>query len=170
MKQYSLFRFIACIVALLTFTASYAQNSTPNVIFDQKAIVASVALSELKETNKKVYRDFTRSFKDAQDIRVSKSGGMTNIFCTIDGIVNRVRYDKKGNWHHTIRYYFEQQLPKDVRHLVKTKYYDYSIFNVVEVNIGDKTAHLVSIEDKTTWKVIKVVDGEMEIMNEFTKG
>ena len=35
--------------------------------------------------------------------------------------------------------------------------------------INWKTGYLVKLEDKTSWKTVKVVDGEMEVSEEFLK-
>jgi hypothetical protein len=68
-----------------------------------------------------------------------------------------------------IRYYNEEKLPREVRHLVKSNYYDFSIYHVSEFRSNGKTAYVVVLEDKTSWKKIKVVDSEFEIIGEFSK-
>jgi len=54
--------------------------------------------------------------------------------------------------------------------MVKSNYYDYSIFLVQEVKVGDKTAYLVKIEDEKSFKTIRVVDGEMDEYESYKKG
>jgi hypothetical protein len=34
---------------------------------------------------------------------------------------------------------------------------------------GDKIVYLVKIEDKTSWKTLRVTDGEMEIVEDYLK-
>ncbi|HUR12443.1 MAG TPA: hypothetical protein VM012_13795, partial [Flavitalea sp.] len=131
----------------------------------------SAAAEKLSSINKRMSRDFTRSYKDAQEIKISSNGEekITFISCFIDGIRNRIAYDKKGNWHSTLRFYDEDAMPKDVRHLVKSNYYDYAINGVTEVKFNNKLAYVISLEGKTDWKKVKVVDGEMEVMEAFKK-
>jgi hypothetical protein len=52
---------------------------------------------------------------------------------------------------------------------VKTNYYDYSITTVKEVSTIEGTAYLVTIEFKNNWKVIRVVDKEMDVWEEHQK-
>ena len=68
-----------------------------------------------------------------------------------------------------LRHYNEEQLPSEIRHLIKSNYYDFSIYHLSEIRYNGKTAYIVTIEDRTCWKKIKVADNEMEIMIELTK-
>ena len=54
-------------------------------------------------------------------------------------------------------------MPRDIRHMVKSAYYDKRSHN------NGENAYLVKMEDKTSWKTIKIVDGEMETMEESIK-
>lgn len=86
-----------------------------------------------------------------------------------NGIKTKVFYDHKGNKTGTIKSYFEDKLAANIRHLVKSVYYDYSIYFVQEVTVGNVTAYLVKIEDKVSLKTIRVVDGEMDVYEALTK-
>ena len=71
-----------------------------------------------------------------------------------------------------IRRYYEKELPPEVRHLVKSTYYDFNIFYVSEITWNDKLAYIISMDDKTpndkiSYKIIKVVGSEMEEMMNF---
>jgi hypothetical protein len=88
----------------------------------------------------------------------------------MDGIKNKVYYNKKGNYQCKVRNYYESRLPGEVRHMVKSNYYDFSIYCVVEISAKDKTAYVVKLENKTSWKTIKVVDNEMEVAEDYKKG
>ena len=68
-----------------------------------------------------------------------------------------------------LRYYQEEKLPHEIRGLVKSTYYDYDIYLITEVNRNEKIAYVVKMEDKTSWKTVKVVDGEMEVLEDYTK-
>jgi hypothetical protein len=66
-----------------------------------------------------------------------------------------------------IRYYNEGQLPYDVKQMVKATYYGSNIFLVIEVTVGDKTAYLVKIRDEARTKTIRVMNREMDVLEEF---
>ena len=59
----------------------------------------------------------------------------------------------------------------EVRALVKTTYYDYTISHIDEIHLTEQsnTIYLVLIEDDKTFKTIRVCDGEMEEIHELVK-
>lgn len=59
--------------------------------------------------------------------------------------------------------YSEKELPKEVRALVKSTYYDYSIGWVKEVSQNQTVVYVVHIADGQNWKDLLVQDGEMEV-------
>jgi hypothetical protein len=75
-------------------------------------------------------------------------------------------FDHAGNWLYTIREYTEKELPKEVRHLVKSTYYDYSIGWVKEVTQYQSVVYVVHIKNAPAWKDVLVQDGEMEVQHE----
>ncbi len=90
-------------------------------------------------------------------------------FYSAKGIQNRVYLTRRGSFIGQIRYYTEKELPVDVRKQVRSNFYDYAITSVTEVNCNNLTAYLVTIADDTTWKVIRVLDGEMDVWKEYLK-
>jgi hypothetical protein len=129
----------------------------------------TAALSTLKMYSPKAYKNFTRSYKSSTDVHVSQEKGETFIYCRMDGIVNRIGYDKKGNWHHTIRYYEGSQLSKDLRQVVENNYKGYEIKGVTEVAIADELAYFISIESLRSWKVIRIQNDSMEETESYQK-
>lgn len=126
-------------------------------------------LDGLKELSARAFKNFTRTVKNPSDLRITENEEGIHIYCQVDNIANRIGYTKRGNWQYTMRFYTEEHLPKDVRHHVRSTYYDFNISGVVEVRVGDKIGYVVTLEDKTSWKKVKVVDNEMELMGEWTK-
>jgi len=53
--------------------------------------------------------------------------------------------------------------------MVKSTYYDFNIFLVNEVSVGNAKVYLVKIEDNTSFKTIRIQDGEMTETEIFTK-
>jgi hypothetical protein len=81
-------------------------------------------------------------------------------------------YDKKGRLLYSVKRYDETQLPKDVRSLVKSEYYDYSIVGVEEVIVPSNPngIYFVHVQNENKLKTVKVYNGETELVNEFKKG
>jgi hypothetical protein len=117
----------------------------------------------------KALKNFSKTFKGADNAAWSQTGDGLKAEFTKDDIETKVFYDRKGRWIANVSGYQEDKLPKDIRHRVKSSYYDYSIFYVQEITAGDKTAFLVKIEDKNSIKTIRISDGEMDEYQAFEK-
>ncbi|HEV3250281.1 MAG TPA: hypothetical protein VGZ71_04975, partial [Puia sp.] len=97
--------------------------------------------------------------------------GFISYFKSEDDISDRVFYNKKGNWTFTVKSYNEGKLPRDIRAIVKSSYYDYTITLVEEVEGIDNLVYIIHMSDKTSIKNLRVTkDGEMDVLEEFTKG
>jgi hypothetical protein len=136
--------------------------------FTRNKFSMSGEVKDFKDVNTKAERNFINSYKNATDIMwyfLNNGRSMVRFFD--NGIQTKIFYDKKGNKADMIRYYTEDKLPNDVRHPVKSTYYDFNIFLVTEVTVGNQTAYLVKIKDKTCTKTIRVMNGEMAVIEEF---
>ena len=123
------------------------------------------------EINTKAVRNFIRDYKNVTGAKWFKSAnGLFVVYFTNENIQNWIYYNKKGDFEFMLRHFNEEKLPPDVRHLVKSNYYDFSIYHVSEIRYNGKTAWYVTIEDKTCWKKIKVLDAEMEVVEVYSKG
>jgi len=145
-------------VAKLDSIASFTHNnlSMPGEVKDYKAV------------NTKAEKKITKTYKNATDINwyyLNNSHLMVRFFD--NGIQTKIFYNRKGNELAMVRYYTEDKLPNEVRRLVKSTYYDFNIFLVIEVTVGNQTAYLVKIGDKTSTKTIKLMNGEMDVIEEF---
>jgi hypothetical protein len=176
-KQF--FRYIPGLIpAIALFTSVNAQVAKADLELNLKEYIFNEAKANLAITNEgntaninaRALKDFNKNFKNAEkaDWFQIKNGFVAKF--KKDGVETKAYYDQKGRWSATIRTYGEDKLPKDVRKMVKSTYYDYSIFIVNEVTVGDKTAYLVKIQDAETLKTIRVADGEMDIYEDYIKG
>lgn len=181
MSKQSLFRITGMVLVFFLCTYGFGQNSGGNSITPDKntmeafadrlssAVKFAEAADKLASINKKMAKNFTKSYSNAENITItSGDDNFTFVSCYVGGIRNRIAY-RKGHWHSTLRFYSEDELSRDVRHLVKSNYYDFNIAGVTEVKFNGKLAHVISLESKTEWKKLKVVDGEMEEMESFKK-
>jgi len=113
------------------------------------------------EINIRAVRHFMKTFPSVRDEKwfVITNGYMVK-YKQEDSVSVRVDYDVKGNWSYTIRYYNEKKLPKDVRKLVRSTWYDYTISTIEELQIDTNFIYIVHIHDGDDWKMIRVADGE----------
>jgi hypothetical protein len=118
----------------------------------------------------RVLRDFAKSFKNVTNEKWYKvSDGFMASF--IDhGIETKVTYDRKGVFHCVLRTLSESQLPPDIRAIVKTKYYDYKILVAYEITHDSDPVYIFKVEDSNTLKMLRVAEGEIEVVTDNTKG
>lgn len=177
MKKTTFMLLLGVAATIFSAQTTLAQSAEKASLFSLEAYKAKltadeadkIALASLNATNSKAFKDFSRYFSDASEIKITTEKEGIFINCLSKGVRNRVFYNNKGRWVNTLRYYAADMLPKDVIALLKNEYAEFTPTNVIEVTVGNKTAHLVTIENKSSWKRIKVVDGEMEVYEQFQK-
>jgi hypothetical protein len=162
---------------------TYSQNSTNPAGFQGKPSIEKIIPTPKQpdtagktefnfrnEISSSAVRNFLKDYKDVTNAKWSKMPhGYSAVVFTVDSIKTRIVYDKGGQCENIVRYYFENRLPPAVRHLVKSTYYDFSIYHIIEPTLNGVTSYLVKMEGKTTWKTVKVVDGEIEEVEECFK-
>lgn len=119
--------------------------------------------------NAKAVKDFSKTYKHAANASwfELKDGYLAKF--EKDGVITKVYYDSKGRLLGNIRSYFEDKLARDIRHQVKSSYYDHNICYIHELSVGTHKVYLVKLEGKNDWKTIRLVDGEMEETEFFQK-
>jgi hypothetical protein len=89
---------------------------------------------------------------------------------TEDHILYLVNYSRKGKWLSTLRQYDETKLDRTIRGQVKSVYFDYTISLIEEIEQPMKPlAYIIHMEDKTSFKNIRVCDRDMEVVTEIDK-
>lgn len=162
------------------FTSAYAQNSklsaqlsvpqSQEVAYniDPKTPGATVPTGEATASiNSKAVKNFSKNYNN-NAAWIEITGGYVASF-NENGIKTKVYYDKKGRLIGQIKSYGEDKLPQDIRHQVRSTYYDFQINYVNELTALNTTVYLVKIEDKTSFKTIRVAEGEMTETEAFQK-
>jgi hypothetical protein len=162
-----------------------AQNSTgPLAFYETKTFHSSIRhvadltkhvptlnkAGEGNDINSKAIRDFQIRFQKVKDaLWFSDQNGFMSYFMK-NGYGNRVFYDRKGHWQFSLILYSEDQLPADLRDAVKARYSDLSITLIEEVQTNNGMVYVVHLENKANIRIIRLSsDGEMDILQEFTK-
>jgi hypothetical protein len=163
----------------------YAQNAVHPVAFnDAKIFKSSIRnmaaletplfldtyMADAKSINIKAIKDFQGRFNQASNTMwFSDRNGYVSYFI-LNGYGDRAFYDKKGHWQFSLIFYGEDKLPRDIRAIVKSTYYDLNITLVEEVQTNEGMAYMVHLEDKANIKIVKLnSDGEMETVQELVK-
>jgi hypothetical protein len=127
-------------------------------------------IADEKNVNSKAKKDFTSRFAQANDAKwYSDQNGFVSYF-VVNGYGNRAIYDKKGHWQYSLIFYGEDKLPRDIRAIARSHYFDLSITLVEEVQTPNGNAFFIHMEDKSSIKIIKMnADGEMETVQDLVK-
>ncbi len=140
-------------------------NPKPHADFAMER--ASIYMNDLNGTS---IRHFLNAYGNNRgEIWSSSSDGFRASFRS-ENMLYLVDYDKTGNWSGTTRIYNETKLPREIRRIVKSTYYDYAIKSVSEVSGAQKLMYFVKIQDSVTLKTIRVMDGDMQVIEEFNRG
>jgi hypothetical protein len=183
MKKTFLIFAVGLIPAMALLSNTYAQHSSVRTLLikDAKnllsvpvadtavASTASFNYTSLGTINANAAKSFDKTFKGVSNVSWYTIADGFGATFTQNENLNRAYYDKKGNLTFTITYYNGKKLPRAVRAIVKGTYYDCEISLVEEIHAGEKVVYIVHLEDETTWKKVKVTNGEMELIEDFNK-
>jgi hypothetical protein len=127
-------------------------------------------LTGQNEINASAIKNFIGNFKNAKDVTWFKSAnGLIVAYFFNEKIRNWVFFNDNGDCEYVLRHYCEEKLPGDVRRLVESRYYDFSIHHVSEITRDDKIVYTIDLEGKIPWKTVRITGGEIEVIQEFYK-
>jgi len=179
MKKIS-FTCLGGIFLLSAISSSFGQLAATSSKFKRSSPVDQIAASEkvnhrdadgdyINNVNSKALRHFTKAYQNPSEVKWVKLTTGFRVHFVSNGIDTRTYYNKRGACEAIVRYYYEKDMSANIRHQVKTIYYDFKIFLITEITADHKTAYLIKIEDNTSWKTVKIVDNEMEVIEEYSK-
>jgi hypothetical protein len=162
---------IAAIIAAGITNSVSAQKAGASMIVDNNVQSLQISSGYPNNIHIKAVRDFLKRNKtafDAEWFTIEKGyevryTGRNNSRC-------RTVYNCYGAFVYTIKQYSEDQMPREVRSIVKSVYYDYTITLVEEVEQPRvPVAYIIHMQDNTTLKNVTVCDGAMEVMEEYKR-
>jgi hypothetical protein len=164
-------------ICLLISTALevHAQLASSQVKLSGRFVVSNKP--ELKSSsgiagrvNPTVIRSFLKAYKDVSDEKwIEVKEGFVAMFSYND-MDYQVAYNKKGNLLRTIRSFNEDKMPTDLRHVVKSNYYDYEINRVHEIETPlEGATYVVQLVGKKELINLRICDGELEVLGKFNK-
>lgn len=170
-----------CIPALTGINKANAQNqigadlswSQKNVMGIEKSITAGQNnMNSPGDVNPRALKDFAKRYNNVTDLRWIKIKDNFSANFISNGVSNTIYYNAKGKWLASVKRYHEDKLPFEVRDIVKSKYYDYSIFYVEELEITESqgmATYLIHLENNNKVKLVRIFERQMEIWQEYTK-
>lgn len=164
---------LATATAMMIILQAKAQNDRMTLDHRTDIGIGTTAITHqglyLNEIKPKALRDFNRRYKgvEAGSWEKMPNGEIRAYISNASGSITTY-YTCSGDWAATLKSYKENGLPPEIRHLVKSTYYDYSITAVDQISIvqNDMTTYLLYLKNKNQYKIIRICDGEMDIWEE----
>ncbi|MBV8388453.1 MAG: hypothetical protein JO080_01500 [Mucilaginibacter sp.] len=119
--------------------------------------------------SQQVAESFASLFKDAEEPQWYKADQNYVVDFIMNNQVNKAEFTKNGRLVYHMAFGNEKQMPTDIRTMVKSKYFDFSINSTVQINYEDKNAWIVNVEDAKQFLVLRVVDGVMDVLDKIEK-
>lgn len=117
----------------------------------------------------KAEKNFLKSHKEAENIRWFDDADGFFVYYNRDGKRGRSFYNRNGKFLYDVISYPEQFLSYQLKELVKSVYYmDYRIMHVSEVHVSGRVTHLIQITDDKTWKRVKIHNGELQLVEDYS--
>ena len=165
------------IILLVLALTSYGQSANTELVFTKNNSSAETSVSKAaapalnrSNVNSKARKNFVMSYKSVSDEKwYSVTGGLVADFARSD-VGYQICYDKKGSWLNTIRTYDESKLPDNIRHAVRSTYYDYYINLVQEIETPfSPSTYVIQLVGKTEIISLRMFEGEMSVLNTLKK-
>jgi hypothetical protein len=122
------------------------------------------------DVNINAVRDFTKKYKNATGVKWVKNENGPSVYFVMDGVKMRSSYNTKGRKEYVLKYYDESKLPTEVRHLVRSTYYDYTIAIATEVVRNGNVSYLIKMENDKEYLTVKFDNaGEVSVFDRTTK-
>ena len=111
----------------------------------------------------------TESYASGKETKVAARG--YTVHSVIDGRESTTAYDKKGKWVYTIQRYSNDNLDKNIVDKARAAYSDYGVTAIQKIEAPGKDAvYIVNLENKTSIKIIKLVNNDVELVKDLVKG
>lgn len=178
MKQHFARRFFASLAATFAITFSFAQDRAPLAANRLKPEQTNTIAALLNYTNvspvsatvyvkAKVIRSFLHSFTGATEVKWSLDNGRYFASFNQNNKLCKALFDGTGGLIFSLRYGTEKDLPRDVRKLIKSTYFDYAIDVVTEVDTMDRKAWVVNLSDSDNLIVVSVQEGSLQELHHY---
>lgn len=121
--------------------------------------------------NEKVLKNFNKQFKSSESPSISLLKDGFILQTQVEGHNVTSAYDKKGNWLYTLTFYPTENLEKNIIDIVKDNYNNYFISGMEKVDqSGNESVFVVHMENNDSFKTLRVVGNEVELVQDFKKG
>ncbi len=172
---------IAALLSAITTTTSYAQTNDI-VAFNSTSlhlaltdVISNVSAADLTATpvayiGSRVLKSFTKNFGAIED---AKWYSLKNKNCRADfnrdGRKTTAMFQKNGYMLYSIADGTENNVPTDIRKIVKSNYLDYNMSAIKEINTANTNAWVMNLKEDEDVVVLSVVNGSLYELQHFTQ-
>jgi hypothetical protein len=137
---------------------------------DGSTITGNLIVNEKTTINEKLLKSFKQTFPNAQEVKWLEQQDKYTVNFKENGILNKIDYDKDGNFLSSIRYYSEKNLPVNILVKLQKKYPGKKIFGVTEMNADSNLDYYIKLEDEKSWMTIKSdSDANLQVTEKYNK-
>ncbi len=171
----NLFALVIASVATLAGTSranAQIASSGSSLGYPMIATKTKKSMNETPEVNPRALKNFLGTHKNVTGEIWTKTEDGFSVKFNSDDMRTTIYYDSKGNWAGSVKHYGQEKMLHEVRHLVRSIYYDFNIVYAQEIETTASDGvptYLVCLEDKAKIKMIRLYDGEMSEWKEYTK-
>ena len=145
----------------------YARMASFSLAREGNSITSNVPLNEI---NIHAFRHFHRRFPSISGESWAKSEDGYIVSFIGNALRQQAHFDRRGGYLYSLKYYAGTACSADLTASIKKKYPDYRIGVVTEITDGERTFHLVKIENSSSVKTLSVCDGKIEVFEELING
>ena len=129
-------------------------------------------INEQDNISRKALKNFANTHRSIKDEKWLQAKDGCIVRFINEGINTNISYDRKGNWFGSVKSYGEEKLPRDIRHIVKSDYYDYMILSIQEIETIDSKGvptYIINMQSNTEIKIVRIHEGEMNVWKEYNR-
>ena len=124
------------------------------------------------DVSPRAVRDFAKRYKNVTGVTWMELKDNLSASFISNGVSNIIYYNAKGKWQGSLRRYRDDKLPFEVRDIINSKFHDYSIFGVEEMEKIDSRGtptYIIHLEDKNNVKLVRIYERQVETWQEYKK-
>jgi hypothetical protein len=120
--------------------------------------------------NERLLKTFKESFPNAEKVLWDESKDFYTVSFVEQNILNRITYEKNGDFASDIRYYTERSLPYYLINVVKNKYHREKIYGVTEITTTAGILYYVKLEGPKYWLTVMLdSEGSSVVQDKYLK-
>jgi len=129
--------------------------------------LSSFASSGVSE---KLLQSFKETFPSAQQVQWQEFPDNYIVNFVVQGVRNRINYDKDGNLISATRYFGEENLPLNILTHLKKRFPNQKIFGVTELETDSNIEYSIKLQDNENWMTVKSdISGNLDVVEKYKR-